>query len=356
MSTPSTPPTRGPDLRRRLIGGRYRLEGVIAGGGSGNVYRACDRRLRRKVAVKVIHPEHGRTVEQRRRIRQEALCGAQISHANVAQILDFGTDGEIFGESLFFIVMPLFEGRTLREIVLDGTPRWAKVGVWVHQLLGGLAALHGAGVLHRDIKLENCLITQEGGREVLKLVDLGLAKVTRAGPFSQGPRSITGRLVGTLAYMSPEQALGEPVDERSDLYAVGVVLFELLTRRQPFRGSDYQVLNGHVEQPPPRPSEFAAAPLPGGFDALTLRALAKDKEQRFASALSFDAALIRLLDRAGVDVHRLSHCAGCSDARSALAAWTCFDYTDALEWADSAARQSRAWSPLKLLMSLLPEE
>lgn len=138
--------------------------------------------------------------------------------------------------------------------------------------------------------------------------------------------------------------------------AVGeLVLFDLLTRRPPFVGSDYQVLTGHVEQAVPVPSDVARlAGIPATLDAVTIKALAKRREQRFASAADFDAALVEALGSSGLEADRLRRCAGCGAAREALAAWTCFDYPHAR--AEAAARHSRSWSPLKLLMSLIPED
>ena len=147
------------------------------------------------------------------------------------------------------------------------------------------------------------------------------------------------------------------LDERTDIYAAGVVLFELLTRRQPFVGSDYQVLSGHVEQAPRRPSEAAPlARIPEAIDAITLRALAKSPDERFGSALEFESALVAAMKDAGIDVNLRPAIAGSGEAQAALAAWTCFDYDSARERADIAARLNRAWSPLKLLMDLTPEE
>ncbi|MEZ4379703.1 MAG: serine/threonine-protein kinase [Nannocystaceae bacterium] len=355
MSQPRRP--LGPDLRGELLDDRYALEDIVGVGGSGNVYAARDRRLGRRVAVKVIHPEYARDEEQRRRIEQEARIGAQIAHEHVAAILDFGTWIDARGEALPYIVMQLLRGRTLREAVLDGPVPWWVAAGWVRQLLAGLSALHARGVLHRDVKLDNCLLVCEADRETLKLLDLGLAKVTRDDLLSRRPWSSAGKVVGSLPYISPEQALGEVLDERTDIYAAGVVLFELLTRRQPFVGSDYQVLSGHVEQAPPRPSEVASlAGIPAAIDAITLRALAKRPEARFDSALEFEAAVVEALGDAGIDVDLRPAIAGSGEAQAALAAWTCFDYEVARERAEIAARLNRAWSPLKLLMELAPEE
>lgn len=352
----SQPRPKGPDLRGEVLEERYHLEEIVGSGGAGNVYAARDRKLGRHVAVKVIHPEHARNDKQRRRIELEARVGAQIAHEHIAPILDFGAWVDARGEVLPYIIMPLLRGRTLREALLDGPMPWSDGVGWVRQLLAGLSALHAHGVLHRDVKLDNCLIVYENDRETLKLLDLGLAKVTREVLRSCQALSSSGRIVGSLPYISPEQALGESLDERTDVYAVGVVLFELLTRRQPFVGSDYQVLSGHVERAPPRPSEVAPlARIPARLDEITARALAKEPAARFASALDFDAALGAVLVEAGIDGEPHRAVAGCGEAQAALAAWTSFDLRGAIERAERAAQLNRAWSPLKLLIELLPE-
>ena len=353
----SMPRGFGPALRSAILSDRYHLREFIGRGGSGNVYAAVDRRLQRRVAVKVIDPEYAQQEEKRLRIHQEALIGAQIAHVNVAQILDFGEEVDDHGDVLPFIVMPLLSGPTLRELILDGPIPWQTAGLWTHQLLMGLAALHERGVLHRDIKLDNCILVTESGAEVLKIIDLGLAKVTRDELLSRRPTSTAGVIIGSLPYLSPEQARGEEADERSDLYAAGVVLFELLTRRAPFVGTDYQVLSGHVEEPPPLPSVLAPlSGIPAALEEVTLRALTKKPDERYRSAHDFDIALVEALAQAGVGVGQSPAFAGCCEAQASLAAWTCFDYQHARTEAGRATRLNRAWSPLKLLMELTPEE
>jgi len=253
--------------------------------------------------------------------------------------------------------MPLLSGRTLRELILDGPIPWQTAGLWTHQLLMGLVALHERDVLHCDIKLDNCMLVAESGGEVLKIIDLGLAKVARDELLRRRPTSTAGGIIGSLPYLSPEQALGEAVDERSDLYAAGVVLFELLTRRAPFVGTDEQVLSGHVEKQPPLPSVLAPlSGIPAVLEEVTLRALTKKPDERYQSAVDFDIALVEALAQAGVDVGRSPAFAGCCEAQASLAAWTCFDYQHARTEAGRATTLNRAWSPLKLLMDLTPEE
>jgi len=358
-SEPRTP--TGPDLRARTLAGRFHLDVLIGRGGTSSVYAALDTHMRRRVAIKVIHPEHARTEPQRRRIRSEARIAGALDHPNLTPMLDFGEERTADGETLCFLVMPLLEGRTLTELVADGEMPWQRSVSLIRQVLAAVAALHAAGVLHRDLKASNCFVTPCRGRELLRVLDFGLAKVDRPDLVSVPSRSIAGPFVGTLAYAAPEQVLERAVDARADLYAVGMILYYLLTRRLPFTGSDYEILHAVVETPPPPPRALAPwARIPGGLEALVLRALAKDPEERFVCAEDFDAALVEVLAAEGSgSAGSLRPCPpghrGSDEAQTALAAWTCFEYERACEAARRAAATNRAWSPLALLMSLLPE-
>lgn len=374
---------RGLDLRGRVLVGRYRLDEVVGSGGTALVYAARDLLLRRRVAVKVFHPEHARSEAQRRHLRREARLLAHLEHSHIVSLLDFGEEPQTLlatgasqqpgeaghvsaGDPLIFLVMPLLRAPTLRDLVLAGALAWPRTLALVLQLLAAVAALHRRGVLHRDLKSQNCLVTRRDGREHLYLLDLGLARVRAPDLVSSGSgrpsvsRSRPGAIVGTLAYLAPEQARGAPIDERADLYAVGVILFELLTRRVPFTGSDYAVLKGHVETEPPTPSTLVPE-IPLELDAIVLRALAKDPAQRFASADNFAGALATLLPATATATTEGPTCLvpehiGCEDAQAALAAWTRFENTAARRAADAAARIARAWSPLADMLGALAEE
>jgi serine/threonine-protein kinase len=258
-----------------------------------------------------------------------------------------------------YLVMPLIVGATLRTTLLDGPIPWLRATRLAEQLLAGLAALHRLGTLHGDVKPENCLMAQVDGREHLRLADLGLAQMTTAGlaanPLVELPKSRRGALLGTAAYTSPEQAQGVALDERSDIYAAGVVLYELLTRRVPFRGTDREVLSAHVHIEPPEPRKVAPkAGIPGQLEAVTLRALAKEPSRRFQTAEALQAALADacvVATHGGGSEPALQTSTSFAAAQASLAAWTRFEYDVAHGEAVRAARLDPAWLPLKLMMS-----
>lgn len=359
-SEPRTP--RGPNLQGRTLGGRFDLEVLIGRGGTASVYAALDTHMRRRLAIKVIHPEHGRTEPQRRRIRNEARIAGALDHPNLTPMLDFGEERIADGETLCFLVMPLLEGRTLTGLIADGELPWQRCVSLIRQVLAAVAALHAAGVLHRDLKASNCFITPCRGRELLRVLDFGLAKIDRADLVSISSRSTSSHFVGTLTYAAPEQVLGRNVDTRADLYAVGMILYCLLTRRLPFTGSDYEVQHAIVEMPAPPPQALVPwIQIPSRLEELVLKALSKDPEDRFACAEDFDAALVEFVAAEGSGfAGSLRPCPpghrGSGHAQEALAAWTCFEYEKAHDAARRAAAINRAWSPLALLMSLLPED
>jgi len=362
---PTTPPVDhplGPDLRGRLLADRFRLGALIGRGGTSGVYAATDTHMRRQVAVKVIHPEHARSEEQRRRIRQEARIGGVLEHPNLTPVLDFGEGRIGDSETLCFLVMPLLKGRTLNGLVGDGNLTWRRSVGLARQLLAAVSELHRSGALHRDLKASNCMVTQDRGAERLRVLDFGLVKLDRPDLISVPPHTSRGPFVGTLAYAAPEQVLERPVDARADLYAVGMILYYMLARRLPFSGTDYEIRHAVVEKPPPPPRTLAPTALvPAALEMLVLRALAKDPADRFARAEDFDDALVELLVAENVgSAEALRPCPslhrGTDDAQTALAAWTCFDYDRAREAAKRAATSNRAWSPLSLLMSLVPDD
>ncbi len=261
--------------------GRYRIEAELGHGAMGVVYRARDTELDRDVAVKVL-PGEALSVETRARLLHEARAAAQLNHRNIVGVYDVGEEA-----GAPFIVMELVEGSNLRGA---GTLSFAEIVTIARQLCAALGHAHAHGVVHRDLKPENVLLARGGEEPVAKLADLGVA--------STGHARLTeaGAIVGTAAYLAPEQALGRPVDGRSDLYALGVVLYELVAGRLPFAGEDaLVVISQHLHAPVTPPRAFRAD-LPPALEAIILRLLAKDPAQRFAGARELAAALGELHD------------------------------------------------------------
>ena len=264
-----------------VIAGRYEIVSFLGRGGMGAVYRAHDRLLEETVAIKILRADVAGTPELARRFRTEIKLARRISHPNVCRIHEYGEEG-----SLRFISMELVEGRSLREALDRDGPlsaeRACQLGV---QMAAGLEAIHAAGVIHRDLKPPNIMIDS---RDCVRLMDFGIAK------SADGANPTTDYVVGSPEYMSPEQGRGRQVDARSDIYSLGIVLFELVTGSPPFRGdTPVATLMMHVEQPPPLDGP-AASRIPEPMRELLRRALAKEPRNRFASAHEMGQVLRKL--------------------------------------------------------------
>ena len=260
--------------------GNHRILSQIGHGGMGTVYQAEDARLGRKVAIKILNPSllaHGG--KELERFQSEAKVQANLNHANVVTLYGF----EPYKDS-YCMIMEYVEGRTLADLVRTVGPLPSHIVVVISkQILDGLSAAHRQGVVHRDLKPSNIMLTSEG---VAKVMDFGIAKV-------EGGKSLTasGALVGTVFYMSPEQVRGEPVDARSDLYSFGIILFELLTGRVPFKEeSDFSIMIHHVQTPAPRPTQLLSD-IPSDLEDIVLRCLNKPGDQRYQSAAEILTAL-----------------------------------------------------------------
>lgn len=275
----------------RIIAGRYRVDEVIGEGGMAKVYRGYDLTLGRDVAIKILDPELARDTAFRTRFRLEAQAASRMSHPSIVRVFDAG-DPNTAGERPTnpedrspYIVMELVHGTLLKDIIAAGPVSAEDAVRYVDGILEALDYSHKAGVVHRDIKPGNVMVTETG---TVKVMDFGIA---RAVSDSSSTVAETTQIIGTAAYFSPEQAKGEPVDGRTDLYSTGVVLYELLTGRQPFRGdSPVAVAYQHVSETPLAPSEVEDD-APRYLDPIVLRALAKDPFQRFPDASTFRAAL-----------------------------------------------------------------
>jgi len=273
----------------RILDGRYRIGVRIARGGMASVYEATDIRLDRVVAVKVMHHGLGDDEEFAARFVREARAAARLSHPNVVSVYDQGTD-----DGSVFLAMENVPGHTLRDVIRKESPMTpARALALIEPVLSALASAHRAGLIHRDIKPENVLIADDGR---VKVADFGLAKAVSA----ETQHTATGGvLIGTVSYLAPELVVDGHSDARADVYATGVVLYELLTGSKPHEGeSPIQVAYQHVHQDVPPPSEKVDG-IPGYVDALVARATARDRGQRPADA----AVLLH-------QVHRVSHALG----------------------------------------------
>ncbi|HEV8421579.1 MAG TPA: protein kinase, partial [Actinomycetota bacterium] len=266
----------------RRLAGRYTLEELIDTGGMATVWRARDEVLARMVAVKILRDDLESDPGFAKRFQREAVAAARLTHPNIVGVYDTGTDDDVS-----FIVMEFSEGRNLRDVMDERGPlEPEEAASLVGPVLVALAYAHANGVIHRDIKPANILVADDGRVQV---TDFGIAKAA----FTGADLTTTGKALGTVRYLSPEQVQGSEVDARSDLYSVGVVLYELLTGRAPFQAeSDMAVALMRLNQDPVPPRAYRGG-IPREVEAAVLRALARQPENRFQSAESMRAALER---------------------------------------------------------------
>ncbi|MFJ1753748.1 protein kinase [Kitasatospora sp. NPDC088134] len=277
-------PARGSAVPFATVGdGRYRLTRRLGRGGMAEVFAAQDVRLGRTVAVKLLRSELAEDDTARLRFTREAHAVAALNHHSIVAVYDTGEE-QHGGESTPYIVMELVEGRTVRELLVDEeAPPVDQALIITAGVLEALAYSHRHGIVHRDIKPANVIITTGGA---VKVMDFGIARALAGGATTM---TQTGMVMGTPQYLSPEQALGKPVDHRSDLYAAGCMLYELLTLRPPFTGeTPLSVVYQHVQDAPVPPSRVNDR-VPPQLDALVLRALEKNPDDRFQSADEFRA-------------------------------------------------------------------
>jgi eukaryotic-like serine/threonine-protein kinase len=271
----------------RLLGGRYELDGVVGRGGMAEVYRARDIRLDRIVAIKTLRADLARDQIFQARFRREAQSAASLNHPNIVAVYDTGEDMAT-GLPVPYIVMEYVDGRTVRDLLQEGHRLLPERSLEIIDgVLRALDYSHQAGIVHRDIKPGNVMVTRNGD---VKVMDFGIA---RAMSDAQATMTQTAQVIGTAQYLSPEQARGERVDTRSDLYSTGCLLYELLTGRPPFTGdSPVAIAYQHVREDPIPPS-MVDPDVPAWADAIVLKAMAKPPADRYQTAADMRADLQR---------------------------------------------------------------
>jgi serine/threonine protein kinase len=278
----------------RLLGGRYELDGIVGRGGMAEVFRARDIRLDRIVGVKTLRDDLARDQTFQARFRREAQSAASLNHPSIVAVYDTGED-MMGGTPVPYIVMEFVDGRTLRDLLRDDRRLLPERAAEITDgVLRALDYSHRNGIVHRDIKPGNVMLTREGQ---VKVMDFGIA---RAVSDAQATMTQTAQVIGTAQYLSPEQARGERVDARSDLYSAGCLLYELLTGRPPFTGdSPVAIAYQHVREPPVPPSRVDPE-VPPWADAIVLKAMAKDPADRYQTAGDMRNDLQRALSGAPV--------------------------------------------------------
>jgi len=273
--------------------GPYKLESPLGVGGMGEVYRATDTRLHRTVAVKILPRDKSADAERRRRFLQEARAASALNHPNIVTIHDISSD-----QGIDFLVLEHIPGVTLKQRIAEGPLGFDLLLRCASQTAAALAAAHAAGIIHRDIKPANIMIIEE---RQIKVLDFGLAKLSTPGSSDKLDLTIPGLVLGTAAYMSPEQTRGEPLDARSDIFSFGAVLYEAATGRQPWSGrSTLEVMHAIATE---EPADLCALrpELPSDFAALVRRCLRKSPAERYQTMAEVAAALDRI-DRPGLEV------------------------------------------------------
>jgi len=285
----------------QVLNNRFKIESKIGEGGFGAVYRGVQLQTGRKVAIKLLHPEMTKDENLVARFRREGMVLCNLRDAHTITTYDFDTTAD----GTLYIAMELLEGKSLHQIFHEQAPlEWKRVFKILIEMCSSLAEAHSQGIVHRDLKPENIYLeTRPGNPEFVKILDFGIAKVMRGDSIDpQSPQlTATGQTLGTLEYMSPEQLMGKPLDGRSDVYALGVVAYEMTTAQLPFPDAKGPagLITAQLKQTPKPPSQAnAKVALPANADRVILKALEKDKNNRYADVTAMAAALQDVLDAA----------------------------------------------------------
>lgn len=274
----SLPPAGDDRLLGQVVAGRYRVEALIGQGGMGRVYRAVHVHMHKTVALKVLRPEMTMVRGVLARFEREAVAAGRISHANVAAATDFGRIGT---DGPFYLVLEYVAGKNLRKEIKNGAFSVARSLAVATQIAEGLVAAHQQGVIHRDLKPDNIMLIDDNGRDLVKVLDFGIAKISDAPAEAGEHQTRFGVVMGTPRYMSPEQASGGAIDLRTDLYALGVILYEMLSGKAPFVAANVNAVLSQqlISDPPPLPLH-----VPNDLGKLCMKLLARDAERRPESA------------------------------------------------------------------------
>ena len=268
----------------KMLDNRYEILECIGTGGMAVVYKARCHRLNRLVAIKILKPELASDADFRRRFHDESQAVAMLSHANIVSVYDVSRS-----DGLDYIVMELVDGLTLKQYMQRrGTPlNWREAQHFITQIVRALSHAHGRGIIHRDIKPHNIMVLRDGS---VKVTDFGIAQLASAAQ-----NTMTQEAIGSVHYISPEQAKGSHVDCRTDLYSAGVVLYEMLTGRLPFEGdTPVAVAIQHIKSIPVSPRDLNPD-VPKALEAITMKAMAPELSQRYASADDMLKRILRLL-------------------------------------------------------------
>ena len=267
--------------------GSYEITGVVGAGGMGEVYRAHDAKLQRDVAIKVLSPQLAATTEARARFEREALSVAKLSHPNIVSIFEFGDHN-----GLAYVVSELIDGETLRARLEQGPLPQRRAIAYALQIARGIAAAHARGIVHRDLKPENVMITRD---DHVKILDFGLAKPMEPAPTDEtrvaGTLTSAGMVLGTFAYMAPEQVRGLAVDHRADIFAFGAVLFEMLSGDRAFKGETAADTMTAILTKEPAELDTTRLAVSPAVDRIVRRCLEKNPDLRFQSATDLAFAL-----------------------------------------------------------------